>query len=108
ARFKTASYSFIYPLLTGAVLASAPATAFERMRNYGKHLGIAYQLSDDLLGLYGDEESIGKPVISDLREGKKTHLFYLIQQLSSDADQDYFNRVWGNPAVTMEDVERVR
>ena len=108
ARYKTASYSFIYPLLTGAVLASAPTTALEHLRHYGRDLGIAYQLSDDLLGLYGDEESIGKPVISDLREGKKTHLFELIQQSSNKADQSYFNRVWGNPEVTMEDVKRVR
>ena len=108
ARYKTASYSFIYPLLTGATLASAPADTLEHLRYYGSHLGIAYQLSDDLLGLYGDEESIGKPVISDLREGKKTHLFELIQQSSNEVDRNYFNQVWGNPGVTMEDVERVR
>ena len=108
ARYKTASYSFIYPLLTGAALASAPSVALGHLRLYGSHLGIAYQLSDDLLGLYGDEESIGKPVISDLREGKKTHLFELIQRLSNEVDRSYFNQVWGNPEVTMNDVERVR
>ena len=43
-----------------------------------------------------------------LREGKKTHLFELIQQSSNEVDRNYFNQVWGNPGVTMEDVERVR
>ncbi len=108
AQHKTARYSFVGPLLTGANIASAPALSVTHLTKFGLNLGIAYQLADDLLGLYGNQESIGKPIISDLREGKKTHLFEVIQQLSSPADHKYFSQVWGNPQVTVQDVNQVR
>lgn len=108
AQYKTASYSFIGPLLTGASLTSASDSALRLLSGFGLNLGIAYQLADDLLGLYGDEESIGKPITSDLRERKKTHLFELIQQLSSATDRHYFNQVWGKSDITEQDIEKVR
>jgi geranylgeranyl diphosphate synthase type I len=57
---------------TGAVLAGAPADVIEALGRYGEHVGMAFQLVDDVLGIWGDPEVTGKPVLSDLRSRKKT------------------------------------
>jgi geranylgeranyl diphosphate synthase type I len=56
----------------GAILAGAPTATVEALREYGRHLGIAFQAVDDLLGIWGDPAVTGKPVGSDLRQHKKT------------------------------------
>ncbi|MEM4475089.1 MAG: polyprenyl synthetase family protein [Fervidicoccaceae archaeon] len=58
----------------GALLAGAPDEHVEALGRYALNVGVAFQVKDDLLGMYGTEEEIGKPVFSDLREGKKTLL----------------------------------
>lgn len=74
AELKTAAYSFQLPLQAGAVLAGATDEVVSRLGELGRLLGIAYQLHDDLLGMFGDEARAGKSVRSDLREGKQTLL----------------------------------
>ncbi|MGH3703669.1 MAG: polyprenyl synthetase family protein [Agromyces sp.] len=71
---KTASYSFSAPLQAGAVLGGASDAVVARLGEIGRHLGVAFQLRDDLLGVYGSPEATGKSVLSDLREGKETLL----------------------------------
>jgi geranylgeranyl diphosphate synthase type I len=56
----------------GAVLAGAPSATIDALTRYGQHLGAAFQLVDDLLGIWGDPAVTGKPVLSDLRAGKKS------------------------------------
>src|SRR5690606_35598940 len=74
ARYKTASYSFEYPMVSGAALSGAPDTDLRRVRHIGEHIGIAYQLKDDLLGVFGDSAATGKSNRSDLIEKKRTLL----------------------------------
>jgi geranylgeranyl diphosphate synthase type II len=71
---KTASYSFMAPLAGGAVLAGADADTVQSLRDFGRHVGVAFQLRDDVLGVFGVEKLTGKSVLSDLREGKLTLL----------------------------------
>jgi geranylgeranyl diphosphate synthase, type II len=71
---KTAVYSFELPLQAGAVLAGADETIVRRLGEIGRLVGIAFQLIDDLQGVFGDEAVTGKSVLSDLREGKHTPL----------------------------------
>ena len=73
-RLKTASYSCAAPLRAGALLAGADAQTAERLAEAGSHLGVAYQVIDDLLGTFGDPERTGKSTTADLREGKATVL----------------------------------
>ncbi|WEK60455.1 MAG: polyprenyl synthetase family protein [Candidatus Microbacterium colombiense] len=70
--YKTATYSFVLPLRAAAVLAGAPTQAEEQLAAIGRHLGLAYQLQDDLLSVFGDAQEHGKDAYSDLREGKET------------------------------------
>lgn len=74
ARFKTAEYSFEFPLACGAVLAGASKAQVSLLREFGRELGIAFQFADDLLGVFGTSKTTGKPVDSDIREQKRTLL----------------------------------
>jgi len=71
---KTSAYSFAGPLSAGAILAGAGGDALAALDEYGRMLGIAFQLGDDLLGVFGDEAVTGKSVLGDLRQGKQTSL----------------------------------
>jgi geranylgeranyl diphosphate synthase type I len=71
---KAARYSVEHPLLLGAVLAGADDAALAATSAFGLPLGEAFQLRDDLLGVFGDPATTGKPAGDDLREGKRTVL----------------------------------
>ncbi|MFF2861877.1 polyprenyl synthetase family protein [Streptomyces rubiginosohelvolus] len=73
-RYKTASYTVERPLHIGAAIAGAPERLVTAYRAFGRDIGIAFQLRDDLLGVFGDPEVTGKPSGDDLREGKRTAL----------------------------------
>ncbi|MFC4602160.1 polyprenyl synthetase family protein [Rhodococcus kronopolitis] len=74
-RYKTAAYTIERPLHLGAALAGADAALVAAYRAFGTDIGIAFQLRDDLLGVFGDPAVTGKPSGDDLREGKRTVLF---------------------------------
>ena len=74
-RYKTAKYSFEAPLQLGASIAGAKPGQLSILSRYSIAAGQAYQIQDDILGVFGTRKQIGKPVDSDIREGKKTVLF---------------------------------
>ncbi|MGV8978706.1 MAG: polyprenyl synthetase family protein [Cellulomonas sp.] len=73
-RAKSARYSVEHPLVLGAVLAEADDHELDACRTIGLPLGEGFQLRDDLLGVFGDPATTGKPAGDDLREGKRTVL----------------------------------
>jgi geranylgeranyl diphosphate synthase, type II len=73
-RLKTAVYSFECPLQAGAILAGASEQIVSTLADFGREIGVAYQIVDDLLGVFGRESETGKTTIGDLREGKRTVL----------------------------------
>ncbi|MGC4769168.1 polyprenyl synthetase family protein [Micromonospora sp. DT44] len=106
ARYKTASYTVQRPLLFGARLATVTAddaliTAYTR---YGLAVGEAFQLRDDLLGVYGDPESTGKPAGDDLRVGKPTTLLMLARQLATPSQLRALEQADGEPVERLADV----
>jgi geranylgeranyl diphosphate synthase type I len=84
ARYKSAKYTVERPLLIGAALANATPEVRDAYSRYGLPLGEAFQLRDDILGVFGDPAQTGKPAGDDLREGKKT---YLIASAFAAADE---------------------
>jgi geranylgeranyl diphosphate synthase, type I len=56
----------------GAILAAAPAATVRALRDFGRHLGVAFQATDDLLGIWGDPATTGKPIGNDIRQRKKS------------------------------------
>ncbi|WP_225729602.1 MULTISPECIES: polyprenyl synthetase family protein [unclassified Nocardia] len=85
-RYKTAAYTVERPLQLGAVLAGAGSDVCEALSAYARPLGEAFQLQDDLLGVFGDPARTGKSVVDDLREGKHTALLALALR-NADATQ---------------------
>jgi geranylgeranyl diphosphate synthase type II len=71
-RLKTAVYSFECPLQAGAILAGASEALVDTLGQFGREIGIAYQVVDDVLGVFGVEAETGKTTLGDLREGKRT------------------------------------
>jgi geranylgeranyl diphosphate synthase, type I len=106
--YKTAHYTIMLPLQLGAILARAEAARLAPIRAYAVPIGIAFQIQDDVLGLYGDEAMLGKPVDSDVKEGKKTLLFVHARERAGDDDRRFLERVHGNPAIGADDLDRVR
>lgn len=85
-RFKTAAYTIERPLHLGAAIAGATNKLIAAFRGYGRDIGIAFQLRDDELGVFGDPKVTGKPAGDDLREGKRTVLLALALQQADAAD----------------------
>lgn len=77
---KTASYTVVGPLAIGATLAGADAATLEALERFGRPLGTAFQLRDDLLDVFGDPGLTGKPRWSDIRQGKRTALVEMAEQ----------------------------
>ncbi|MDT4941950.1 MAG: geranylgeranyl diphosphate synthase, type, partial [Pseudonocardiales bacterium] len=84
--FKTSKYTVEGPLHLGAAAAGAPPQVFTALSGYGLALGEAFQLRDDVLGVFGDPSVTGKPAGDDLREGKHT-LLTALAMAAADADQ---------------------
>ena len=102
--FKSAKYSMEAPLLLGASLADATAEQLSQLAHFGLPLGIAFQLRDDLLGVFGDPDHTGKPSGDDLREGKRTVLIALAEAEMSSGVRGVFNDMMGDPEVTDEQI----
>jgi geranylgeranyl diphosphate synthase type II len=108
ARHKTADYSIILPLQFGAILAGADKETIESMNKFGQPLGIGYQIIDDVIGIYGSQQAIGKPVLSDLQEGKKTILIRNGLKLASSDQKRRILSVFGNSRANLADLKMVK
>jgi geranylgeranyl diphosphate synthase type I len=105
---KTASYTIEGPLHIGALLAGADDADLQILSNYGVPLGLAFQIQDDILGLFGAEEKTGKPVGSDIREGKKTLLILHALENCTEVEKALILNALGNEHVTAEEIDTVR
>jgi geranylgeranyl diphosphate synthase type I len=86
--YKTASYTVARPLHIGAAIAGADAGLVAAYRAFGHDIGIAFQLRDDLLGVFGSPEETGKPSGDDLVQGKRTMLFAVALKYADEQDPD--------------------
>lgn len=98
-RFKSAKYSVEQPLHLGGALAGADAQLRGTYAAYGLPLGEAFQLRDDLLGVFGDPAVTGKPAGDDLREGKRTVLIAAAAERSTPAQAQLLERLLGSPGL---------
>ncbi|WP_414683566.1 polyprenyl synthetase family protein [Microbacterium sp. CFBP9023] len=101
---KSARYSIEQPLVLGAAIADADEDQLLALREFGHPVGMAFQLRDDLLGVYGDAAVTGKPAGDDLREGKRTVLVALTRQTLDASARTLFDEMLGDPDLTSEQV----
>jgi len=106
-RYKSAKYSIERPLQIGAALAGASEQTLAELSAFGLPLGEAFQLRDDLLGVFGDPSVTGKPAGDDLVEGKRTVLVALALDAAPAAAAGELDQALGTPLST-DDVERLR
>ncbi|MDP9226277.1 MAG: polyprenyl synthetase family protein, partial [Actinomycetota bacterium] len=108
ARMKSGGYSVEKPLLVGATLARASGELLQSLCAFGRPLGEAFQLRDDLLGVFGDPAHVGKPVGGDIREGKRNLLFAkTLESLESPHRADFVAR-WGRDSLSEREVGELR
>lgn len=111
-RYKTAAYTVERPLHLGAAVAGASPALVAAYRRFGADIGVAFQLRDDLLGMFGDPEVTGKPAGDDLREGKRTLLLACglrtAEQEGHPAAATLLRGAIGDPHVTRSTVTAVR
>ncbi|WP_211239625.1 polyprenyl synthetase family protein [Jiangella gansuensis] len=107
-RYKSARYSVEHPLVIGGALAGAPESLLDAYRRFGSALGEAFQLRDDILGVFGDPERTGKPTGDDLREGKRTLLVAYALERASAAQAEVVSTHLGDPALDLAGVEALR
>ncbi|MEU7620113.1 polyprenyl synthetase family protein [Micromonospora rifamycinica] len=108
ARYKSAKYTVERPLLLGGALAAASADVCTAYSAYGLPLGEAFQLRDDVLGVFGDPAQTGKPAGDDLREGKRTYLVAAAVEAADQAGRDLLLGRLGDPALDEDGVTRLR
>jgi len=115
ALLKSARYTVTRPLLLGAALAEGPGHDGEpdprveaALRAYGDAVGVAFQMRDDVLGLFGDPGETGKGVLEDLREGKRTLLVLRALRLATPAQRHVLLARLGDPHLDEAGAARVR
>lgn len=104
-RYKSAKYSIERPLHVGATLAGADAETLRTLSGFGLPLGEAFQLRDDLLGVFGDPATTGKPAGDDLVEGKRTVLVALALDAAPPAEAARLDAALGGPLTDAEITE---
>ncbi len=100
AELKTASYSFVTPLLLGGMLAGVDEASLSELKTIGTNLGIAFQLADDIAGIFDSPAQTGKPPYGDIREGKQTYLLQKTLQLCTPAQIKQLQMIIGNADCT--------
>lgn len=102
--YKSAKYSVEAPLLIGASLAGADDAQETALADFGLPVGVAFQLRDDLLGVFGDEEVTGKPSGGDLTEGKRTVLATLARKALPASQRRIFDDLLGTSNLEAEQI----
>lgn len=105
---KTSIYTYENPLHIGAILAGANENDLEILSRYAIPGGIAFQIQDDILGLFGNPEKTGKPAHSDLRQGKMTLLIIKALEKADKKQKKRILEIWGNRNLTERDADDIR
>jgi geranylgeranyl diphosphate synthase type I len=105
---KTAYYTFACPLSAGAILAGASPRQIDNLFKYGMYLGRAFQIKDDILGMFGNEKKIGKSTLTDLQEAKKTLLIWYAYNNSVKRDRLSIKRILAKNRVNKSDLLTMR
>lgn len=106
-KHKTSRYSVVTPMMIGAALAGGSPGLLQQIENFASPLGIAYQLRDDDLGIFGRQDLTGKPSGDDIRSGKRTVQLAYAWEMTDDAGRDYLTRYWGAPDLTPSIIDNI-
>jgi geranylgeranyl diphosphate synthase type I len=102
--YKTARYTFEGPLHLGAILGGADKAVLDGFSKYSLPVGIAFQIQDDILGVFGVEKKVGKDVGADVREGKQTLLVVRAKEKANRSQLKIINSILGKQDITTKDL----
>jgi len=105
---KTAKYSVEGPLCVGAILKGTTPGVLDSLKRYAIPVGMAFQIHDDILGIFGTEEQVGKSISSDTKEGKQTLLTVKAFENASHSQKERLEYFIGNPDITKAELEEVK
>jgi len=106
---KTAYYTIIGPMQVGAILAGATEEQLSQIEEFGKLVGVMFQIQDDKLGIFGDEKNIGKSNTSDIKEGKNTVLSLYTFNNSNKEQKEILKKIYGkNEEISSEELNIIR
>lgn len=105
---KTAKYTIVTPLQFGAILANASSKNIEKIASFGVPFGLAFQISDDIIGTFGKEEKTGKSINSDLMEGKKTLFIIDAYNKCSNYEKKQIESILGSEDLPDEQYDQLR
>lgn len=105
---KTAKYTIEGPLHLGAIIGGAGEETLKKISDFSVPIGIAFQIQDDILGIFGDEKIIGKPVGSDIREGKQTILVVKAMEKASFVQKRTLKKLLGKKNLTKGEIEKFK
>jgi len=108
ARYKSGKYTIERPLHFGGSLGGASEDLLAAFTKYGIPLGEAFQLRDDLLGVFGDPKVTGKPSGDDLREGKRTALIAATMDRATDSQLKFLSKYFGDPNLSEDRINQIQ
>lgn len=106
--WKTAYYTFMNPLQLGAILAGASEKEIKTLEKYSLSAGRVFQITDDIIGVFSNEEASGKSPLDDIKEGKRTLLTVKAIELASKTDAYFLEQKLGNKQLTQAEFQRCR
>ena len=104
---KTATYTMQGPIYLGCVLANAPIEKIKKLQEYAHNLGIAFQIQDDLNGIFCSIDKLGKPNNCDINEGKKTLIIVKTLELCNKEDKEFLLNNYGKQNIDQESIEKI-
>jgi len=105
---KTSRYTFEGPSHIGALLANADESVLEHFTDYSMPLGAAFQIRDDVLGIFGEQKKLGKPVGSDIIEGKQTLLVIKVRESGIKVQKKRMEQLLGKEDITESEIDEFR
>jgi geranylgeranyl diphosphate synthase, type I len=105
---KTSRYTFEGPSHLGALLAESNEETLKNFTDYSMPLGAAFQIRDDVLGVFGEQKKLGKPVGSDIIEGKQTLLVIKVREFGTKQQKERMEQLLGKEDIVEEEIEEFR
>lgn len=107
-KLKTAYYTITGPLSVGSMLGKINHINFTAIETFGEYLGVAYQIQDDILGVFGDEKILGKSTTSDIKENKNTLLIAYALKQASPTQKHILRKYYGNKYASQKHYEQIK
>ncbi|MBU1087709.1 MAG: polyprenyl synthetase family protein [Candidatus Omnitrophica bacterium] len=106
--YKTAYYTFSAPIITAAILAGAKNSEIKKLFKFGKYCGRAFQIKDDILGIFAEINQTGKSNLSDIQENKKTLLVWYAYKHANHTEKTRLKNILGEKKLSNQDITDMR